>query len=98
MTTKEIITHLDNGGNIHTRWKIGIDGLPGFTTVVRSSHSPGVRLCIESDSSESTIDGCYIDAHTALTDHSLPGFAIIGRSYYPIDACLLYTSPSPRDS
>ena len=26
-----------------------------------------------------------IDAHTALTDHSLPGFAIIGGSYYPID-------------
>ena len=58
MTYKEIITQLDNGGNIVTGWKTGIDGLKGFTTVVGSLHSPGFGLPVEGDSSEATLDGC----------------------------------------
>src|SRR5690606_16855373 len=61
----------------------GINGLPGFTGVVGCSYSPGLRRCIVSNSSKATFNGFYSDSHTALTDHQLPVFTIIGRSHYP---------------
>jgi hypothetical protein len=62
------------------RLEAGINSLPGFAAVVGCSYSPGLRNGAVSNSSESTFNICYINAHAALTDHQGPAFTIIGRS------------------
>src|SRR4051812_23273755 len=60
----------------------GINSLPGFAAVVRCSYSPGLRNGAVSNSSESTFDAFYIDAHASFTDHQRPVFTLVGRPYY----------------